>query len=59
MWKTEIKGAVSRDFILSTLLDAKIITTTQIDKLPHEANQYIKIALTKLNNEHFKEQYAT
>ena len=38
MWKTEIKGAVSRDFILSKLLDAKIITTTQIDKLPHEAN---------------------
>ncbi len=57
VWKTEIKGVVSRDFILNKLLDAKIITTAQIDKLPHEANQYIKTALTKLNNDHFKEQY--
>lgn len=57
IWKTEIKGAVGRDFVLNKLLDAKTITTTQIDKLPHEANQYIKTTLTKLNNEHFKEQY--
>jgi hypothetical protein len=53
-----VKGAVGRDFILSKLVDAKIITTTQIDKLPHEANQYIKTALTKLNNTHVKQQYA-
>ena len=39
IWKTELKGAINRDFILNKLLDAKIITTTQIDKLPHEANQ--------------------
>ena len=57
IWKTELKGAISRDFILNKLLDAKIITTTQIDKLPHEANLYIKTTVTKLNNLHFQRQY--
>ena len=57
IWKTEIKCAVSRDFVLKKLRGAKHITTTQIDKIPHAANQYIKTDLTKLINEHFKEQY--